>query len=603
MPPKPVPVPATYPAIRSDWMIDCEPTRTGWTLAHVRTPRNDPPARGNWLHAYKGGRTSAWGEEGMLDHLLALLGSGKRWCCEFGAGDGVGECNSFTLVNEHGWNAVYIEPDTGKFDRLAGRYADSPTVVCLNRAVGLDGESTLDNILSGTSCPRDLDVMIIDVDGNDLPIWNSITEYRARIVVIEFNATIQPGIVFAQPADFSVNQGSSLEAMIEAGRRLGYALVATTTWNAFFVRADLLDQLPTGERDAESLHEGPTRFRLFQLYDGTLLLGGWAMLHWSPVRIALEDLQVLPRSLRRFSRDLARSPILLEPDGTATPAPDWRGDFIPAPDNRLAAARFDGNSDFGDDGILDALLDALGIDHPTFLDIGSFGDREGSRTCRLSTGRGGSGAMVRWAGDPGPAHGEAGDGAGWIDVGPPEPDEFDAWARSIQDRMATHDVDVLSIQVDGADYHVWRSFRNRRPSVVAVSFNPTVPNDVFFVQCADITVHQGTSLQALAHLAGALRYKLAACSLATAFFVPEELFDRCGVHDVGLDIDRMYRPGLCMHLFQLYDGSLRLHGLDRLLWQGLRLGQDEIQILPRSLRRWYHRIGTESAQRRHFYVG
>jgi hypothetical protein len=47
----------------------------------------------------------------------------------------------------------------------------------------------------------------------------------------------------------------------------------------------------------------------------------------------------------------------------------------------------------------------------------------------------------------------------------------------------------------------------------------------------------------------------------------------------------MYAP-LSMHLFQLYDGSFRLAGLRQLLWHRIALAEDEIQVLPRALRRW-----------------
>ena len=52
------------------------------------------------------------------------------------------------------------------------------------------------------------------------------------------------------------------------------------------------------------------------------------------------------------------------------------------------------------------------------------------------------------------------------------------------------DFDVLSIDIDGADYHVWDGLRGSRfaPALVVIEFNPTIPNHVAFVA----RVHHGT---------------------------------------------------------------------------------------------------------------
>jgi hypothetical protein len=53
------------------------------------------------------------------------------------------------------------------------------------------------------------------------------------------------------------------------------------------------------------------------------------------------------------------------------------------------------------------------------------------------------------------------------------------------------DFDVLSIDIDGNDYHVWKAVATYRPRVVVIEYNPTIPSAVDFVQVADMTVNQG----------------------------------------------------------------------------------------------------------------
>lgn len=62
--------------------------------------------------------------------------------------------------------------------------------------------------------------------------------------------------------------------------------------------------------------------------------------------------------------------------------------------------------------------------------------------------------------------------------------------------------DLLSIDIDGNDYHIWDSLRRYTPRVVIVAFNHTIPPDIEFVQPKDMRVSQGSSVLSLTMLAG-----------------------------------------------------------------------------------------------------
>jgi len=167
--------------------------------------------------------------------------------------------------------------------------------------VKTSGDCALDKLLLAAGAPKDLDLLCIDVDGLDWHIWNSLTEFSPRLVVVEFNPSVPNDIIFIQDDDPAVNQGSSLLALIELGKKKGYELVATTEWNGFFVPTDLFPVFDIEDNDIDAMHD-PAHFesRLFQCYDGTMVLAGCKHLLWSNVNIAQEDIQVLPTSLRKF---------------------------------------------------------------------------------------------------------------------------------------------------------------------------------------------------------------------------------------------------------------------------------------------------------------
>jgi hypothetical protein len=148
---------------------------------------------------------------------------------------------------------------------------------------------------------------------------------------------------------------------------------------------------------------------------------------------------------------------------------------------------------------------------------------------------------------------------------------------------APPDFDLLSIDIDGNDYHIWESVRRYRPKVVVIEFNPSIPHNISFVQPRDMKVQQGSSLLALNELAKAKGYALVCVTELNAIFVRAEFFPAFDIVDNSLDSlhkDTQYLT----QVFQLYDGTLVWHGCKRLLWHGVPIKDDRMQVLPPHLR-------------------
>jgi Methyltransferase FkbM domain len=143
--------------------------------------------------------------------------------------------------------------------------------------------------------------------------------------------------------------------------------------------------------------------------------------------------------------------------------------------------------------------------------------------------------------------------------------------------------DLLSIDIDGNDYHVWEAVRDYRPKLVVIEFNPTIPNEVAFVQPRDTTVTQGSSLTAIAALARSKGYRLIHATLLNGIFVDEEYFSLFGIED---DSPAALRADLSAvtWLFSTYDGRIHLAGSRQLPWHEVALDPVRFQVLPRGLR-------------------
>lgn len=144
------------------------------------------------------------------------------------------------------------------------------------------------------------------------------------------------------------------------------------------------------------------------------------------------------------------------------------------------------------------------------------------------------------------------------------------------------DFDLLSIDIDGADYHIWDGIVKYQPKVVVIEFNPTIPNNVEFIQPRDLSVYQGSSLRALVNLAASKGYNLISTTTFNAIFVRQNDFARFEMDHCS--IDSLHDVTMGTEIFQLYDGTLKLTGCKKLIWHKVPIDEEKLQILPKSRR-------------------
>lgn len=87
------------------------------------------------------------------------------------------------------------------------------------------------------------------------------------------------------------------------------------------------------------------------------------------------------------------------------------------------------------------------------------------------------------------------------------------------------DFELLSIDIDGDDYYVWKSIEQYQPKLVIIEHNPTLPPDVEFVDVPRRSGKAGfgSSVKAFMKLANQKGYELICCTLANSFFVHKSL--------------------------------------------------------------------------------
>jgi hypothetical protein len=190
-------------------------------------------------------------EDGIVLEIFNRIGVRSRQFVEFGVQGGT-ECNTALLLAA-GWTGLWLDSSAKDIDAVKTAQSDA---IVANRLSAVNAFVTAENIstLLGdwratiSSSNDEIDLLSIDIDGNDYWVWKSMETIRSRVVVIEYNASYPPPVDFLVPyaPDAVWNEtnyfGASLTMLEKLGRAKGYALVGCCLAgvNAFFVREDEL---------------------------------------------------------------------------------------------------------------------------------------------------------------------------------------------------------------------------------------------------------------------------------------------------------------------------------------------------------------------------
>ncbi len=191
------------------------------------------------------------GEDGILLYIFSLIGTTNRMVLEICAGDGT-ECNAANLILNHGFRGLLFDGNAELIERGRAFYAAHPnTRISPPQLVAawITAE-TINDQVAVHGFAGDIDLLSLDIDGNDYWVWKALTVVRPRVVVLEFNASCGPEVAatmsynpdYRSEYDGALNRfGASLSAFIKLGRAKGYRLIGAQQlgFNAFFVREDI----------------------------------------------------------------------------------------------------------------------------------------------------------------------------------------------------------------------------------------------------------------------------------------------------------------------------------------------------------------------------
>ena len=210
---------------------------------------------------------SQFEEDGKLLFIFSVIGMNTRTFVEIGSDDGVNS-NSANLYFNFGWHGLFVDGNprsikrgTRFFNKYPHPWFYKPKLVCAKVT-----RENINSLLADAGMKGEIDLLSIDIDGNDYWIWDAIEVVVPRVVIIETHnefglndivVPYDPGYSF--PGKHPVYHGASPVAMTKLARKKGYRLVGANElgFNFIFIRNGIADQqIP--EVSVESVLQHPS---------------------------------------------------------------------------------------------------------------------------------------------------------------------------------------------------------------------------------------------------------------------------------------------------------------------------------------------------------
>jgi hypothetical protein len=228
---------------------------------------------------------SQWGEDGILCYLSDELDLVRPTVLEFGAGN-FSECNSRYLAEARNASVVAVDSRHDLLSNVLSLPISWKTSVWPIRTW-----ITPDNAPQIMQQAREkmgrVDILSLDIDGNDFWVAKSLDLSSIRIVVVEYNAifgskqsiTVQRRDNFDRTSAHHSNlyYGASLKAFIHLFQDQGFTFIGTNRAcsNAFFVQEAELSNLSLQRVDLQELDKYiDVRFRESRDSGGSLSYAG-----------------------------------------------------------------------------------------------------------------------------------------------------------------------------------------------------------------------------------------------------------------------------------------------------------------------------------------
>lgn len=219
---------------------------------------------------------SQFEEDGLLLFALTMIGMPTKTFLEIGSDDGINS-NCANFYFNFGFHGLFIDGNQTAIERGKRFYSKhphpwmyQPEFLCSK----VNAEN-INDLVSSKGFSGDIDLMSIDIDGNDYYVWRALKAVKPAIVVIETHIEFgyhdvvvpyDPNYVY--PGKHPDYHGASPVAMVKMAKHKGYRLVGANQrgFNLIFVKNGMAEkELP--EVTVESILQHPSAIKAQEKFE------------------------------------------------------------------------------------------------------------------------------------------------------------------------------------------------------------------------------------------------------------------------------------------------------------------------------------------------
>jgi hypothetical protein len=208
---------------------------------------------------------SQFEEDGLLLFLFSLIGEESKTFIEIGSNDGINS-NCSNLAIHFGWSGLFFEGDPKLIRRGEKFYSKIPTPYHPKPTYiqAIIKRENINQLVEKAGLSGEIELLSIDIDGNDYWVWDALTIVQPKVVVIEThtefgleNIVVPYDPNYMYPGKHPIYHGASVIAMNKLAEKKGYRLVGANDlgMNQIYIRKDLLlDEVPTVSPESTLWH-------------------------------------------------------------------------------------------------------------------------------------------------------------------------------------------------------------------------------------------------------------------------------------------------------------------------------------------------------------
>lgn len=195
---------------------------------------------------------SQWGDDGIIQYLIAALDPLPNIFIEFGVAD-YWEANTRFLLLNNNWSGLVMDGSAENIKRIKNDAIHWMYDLTARRCFVT--RENINSIITEAGFSGDIGLLHIDIDGMDYWVWSELDCVSPVIAIVEYNSLFGPDRSITVPYEshferFEAHRsglyaGASLAALVDLADEKGYSFIGSNSSgnNAYFVRRDRVDRL------------------------------------------------------------------------------------------------------------------------------------------------------------------------------------------------------------------------------------------------------------------------------------------------------------------------------------------------------------------------